>query len=83
MGVRCVTVSFGAWDWHANREGSIEYLSRKYLPVFDHALSVFLDDLHQRGLSDHVTVVVWGEFGRTLESTPKGDATTGLAHNRC
>ena len=72
VGVRCVTVSFGAWDWHANREGSIEYLSRKYLPAFDHALSVFLDDLHQRGLSDHVTVVVWGEFGRTPRINAKG-----------
>ncbi|HAW30100.1 MAG TPA: DUF1501 domain-containing protein, partial [Planctomycetaceae bacterium] len=39
-GVRCVSVAFGAWDWHANREGSIEYLSRKYLPVFDHSLAV-------------------------------------------
>ena len=71
-GVRCVTVSFGAWDWHANREGSIEYLSKTYLPVFDHALSVFLQDLDEQGLLDCVSVVVWGEFGRTPRINAKG-----------
>lgn len=71
-GVRCVSVSFGAWDWHANREGSIEYLSKKYLPVFDHALSVFLQDLDERGLLETTTVIVWGEFGRTPRINAKG-----------
>ena len=45
VGVRCVTVAFGTWDWHGNREGPIDRLAKKYLPVFDHALAVFLDDL--------------------------------------
>jgi hypothetical protein len=64
-GVRCVSVAFGAWDWHSNVGGTIADLSRRYLPVFDHAISVFLEDLDQRGLLEDVTVVVWGEFGRT------------------
>ncbi|MGE0375095.1 MAG: DUF1501 domain-containing protein, partial [Planctomycetaceae bacterium] len=64
-GARCVTVAFGAWDWHGNRGGSIENLSRTYLPRFDHAIAVLLQDLEQCGLLPHVTVVVWGEFGRT------------------
>jgi uncharacterized protein (DUF1501 family) len=64
--VRCVTVAFGAWDWHGtDREGTIEHHAKKYLPVFDHALSVFLTDLEERGLLERVSVVVWGEFGRT------------------
>ena len=71
-GVRCVTLAFGAWDWHANREGSIEYLSKKYLPVFDRALSVFLQDLDERGLLETTTVIVWGEFGRTPRINSKG-----------
>jgi len=71
-GVRCVTLAFGAWDWHANREGPIEQLSKKYLPVFDHALSVFLQDLDQRGLLESTTVIVWGEFGRTPRINAKG-----------
>lgn len=71
-GVRCVTVAFGAWDWHSNREGTIEYLSNRYLPNFDRALSVLLTDLEQRGLSEQVQVIVWGEFGRTPRINAKG-----------
>lgn len=71
-GVRVVTVAFGAWDWHANREGTIEYLSKKYLPVFDHALATFLQDLEDRGLLKTTAVVVWGEFGRTPRINAKG-----------
>ena len=71
-GVRCVTISFGAWDWHANREGTIEFLAKKYLPVFDHALSTLLQDLCERGLLERVTVVVLGEFGRTPRINSKG-----------
>ena len=71
-GVKCVTVAFGAWDWHSNREGPIAQLSKKYLPVFDHALSVFLDDLQDRGLLERVSVVVWGEFGRTPQINARG-----------
>jgi len=71
-GVRCVTVAFGAWDWHANREGPIDQLARKYLPVFDHALATFIEDLHQRGLLDSTSIVVWGEFGRTPRINAKG-----------
>lgn len=72
VGVRCVTLSFGAWDWHANREGTIEFLAKKYLPVFDHTLSVFLDDLDERGLLDQTSIVVLGEFGRTPRINAKG-----------
>ncbi len=71
-GVRCVTVAFGSWDWHANREGPIDVLAKRYLPCFDQALSAFLEDLDQRGLLDRVMVVVWGEFGRTPRINGKG-----------
>ena len=71
-GVRCVTVAFGAWDWHANRGGTLEKLARADLPDFDHALSVFIEDLDERNLLDDVTVVVWGEFGRTPKFNKKG-----------
>ncbi len=71
-GVRCVTVAFGAWDWHANREGTIEQLAGKYVPVLDRALAVLLDDLQERGLLRRVSIVVWGEFGRTPRINAKG-----------
>ena len=75
-GVRVVTIAFGAWDWHANREGTIEYLANRYLPVFDHTLSTFLQDLDDRGLLQTTSVVVWGEFGRT----PRINANGGRDH---
>ena len=60
-GVRCVTVAYGFWDTHG---GNFRHL-RGNLPMFDRGISALVDDLHQRGLSDDVTVLVWGEFGRT------------------
>ena len=34
-------------------------------PPLDHAVSVFLEDLAQRGLSEKILLVITGEFGRT------------------
>ena len=71
-GARVVTVAFGAWDWHANRGGTLKQLAEWDLPDFDHALSTLILDLHERGLDKDVTVVVWGEFGRTPKINEKG-----------
>jgi hypothetical protein len=71
-GARCVTVAFGAWDWHANRGGTLKQLAEWDLPDFDHALATLVTDLHERGLDKDVTVVVWGEFGRTPKINEKG-----------
>jgi hypothetical protein len=60
-GVRCVTVAYGFWDTHGN---NFRHL-RGNLPVFDRGISALVEDLHQRGLDRDVTVLVWGEFGRT------------------
>jgi hypothetical protein len=60
-GVRCVTVAYGFWDTHGNNFSHL----RGNLPVFDRGISALIDDLYQRGLSDDVTLIVWGEFGRT------------------
>ncbi len=65
-GVRCVTVSFADFDWH----GANFAHARKVLPVFDQAITALVDDLHDRGLSDDVSVVAWGEFGRTPRINP-------------
>ena len=71
-GVRCVTVAFGAWDWHANRGGPLTDLGQWDLPDFDRALATLVNDLHERGLDRDVSVVVWGEFGRTPKINAKG-----------
>ncbi len=60
-GVRCVTLSFSRWDWHSNNFGQ----SRRDFPMLDQAVSALVEDLDQRGMLDDVSVVVWGEFGRT------------------
>lgn len=60
-GVRCVTLSFGSWDRHgANFERLPVQLAR-----FDQGITALVEDLHQRGLDQDVSVVAWGEFGRT------------------
>ena len=60
-GVRCVTVAYGFWDTHG---GNFRHL-RSNLPVYDTGISALIEDLHQRGLDKDVSVIVWGEFGRT------------------
>jgi hypothetical protein len=71
-GVRCVTLSFSRWDWHSNNFGQ----SRRDFPMLDQALSALIEDLERRGLLDDITVVCWGEFGRT----PKINNTAGRDH---
>lgn len=61
-GARVVTLNFGRWDFH---EQNFSEAKNTHLPIFDRALSALIEDLHQRGLSDDVAVVAWGEFGRT------------------
>ncbi len=60
-GARVVTVAFGFWDYH----GSNFKIAREDLPMLDQGVSALVTDLHQRGLDKDVTVIVWGEFGRT------------------
>ncbi len=60
-GARCVTLSFGRWDSH----GKNFDLVRDHGSKLDQAVSALIDDLEIRGMLDDVTVVVWGEFGRT------------------
>jgi hypothetical protein len=60
-GARCVTLAFSRWDHHGDNFGAL----RQDLPLFDQGVSALLTDLHERGLDKDVSVVVWGEFGRT------------------
>ena len=60
-GARCVTVAFADFDWHSNNFPK----ARKVIPLLDQGISALVTDLHERGLDKDVTVIVWGEFGRT------------------
>jgi hypothetical protein len=71
-GARCVTVAYGFWDTHGQ---NFQWL-RRHLPLFDQGISTLIEDIHTRGLSQDITVVVWGEFGRT----PKINREAGRDH---
>jgi hypothetical protein len=71
-GVRCVSVAYGFWDTHG---GNFSHLKQN-LPAFDKGIAALVRDLYDRGLDKDVTVVVWGEFGRT----PKINKDAGRDH---
>ncbi|MBM3824864.1 MAG: DUF1501 domain-containing protein [Verrucomicrobia bacterium] len=60
-GARCVTLAFSRWDHHGDNFGAL----RQDLPLLDQGLTALIEDVHQRGLDKDVSIVVWGEFGRT------------------
>ncbi|QDU31078.1 hypothetical protein ETAA8_62310 [Anatilimnocola aggregata] len=71
-GARVVTLNHAIWDWHNDNFKN----AQKQFPIFDRALTALVDDLHERGMSDDVTVLAWGEFGRT----PKINKNAGRDH---
>ena len=71
-GTRVVTLSYGRWDWHGKPHGTNFENARHHLPRLDVGLTALIEDLEERGLSDDVSVLVWGEFGRTPKINPQG-----------
>lgn len=72
-GVRCISLSFSDFDTHSGNFSRM----RRQLPILDHGLHAFMTDLTERGLLDDVSLVAWGEFGRT----PHVDAKSGGRHH--
>lgn len=71
-GARMVSVSISDFDTHSNNHARMRHL----LPIVDHGLVALVTDLEERGLLDQVTIVAWGEFGRT----PRINANGGRDH---
>ena len=67
-GARCVTLAFSRWDHH----GSTFPQLREDLPLLDQGVTALCDDLYQRGLDKDVSVIVWGEFGRSPQINKDG-----------
>jgi uncharacterized protein (DUF1501 family) len=68
-----VTVSDCGWDHHAN--GNSPKNMTAFPPMahqVDHAVSAFIEDIHQRGLQDKVMLIVTGEMGRTPRINKNG-----------
>jgi hypothetical protein len=68
-----VTVSDCGWDMHAN-SNSPKGMAGMW-PMgrqVDHAVAAFVEDVHERGLSDQILLVVTGEMGRTPRINKNG-----------
>jgi hypothetical protein len=74
-GARVVTLNFSRWDWHGP-DGKNFVQGRKDMPLLDRAVTALVTDLHERGLDQDVSVIVWGEFGRT----PRINSNAGRDH---
>jgi len=71
-----VTTNF-VWDMHADTNNATVQEGMQYCGLpFDHAVSTFLQDVEDRGLSDDILLVACGEMGRT----PKLNARGGRDH---
>ncbi|MBM81961.1 MAG: hypothetical protein CMJ78_15415 [Planctomycetaceae bacterium] len=88
-GVTFVTINTApdslCWDWHRNivnddrpADGSDGPSRGMDIsgPPLDQMLTALINDLHERGLTKKVLLVVWGEFGRT----PRVNKTGGRDH---
>ncbi len=73
-----VTVSTGfVWDMHADKNNATMQEGLGYVGApFDHAVSAFIEDIYERGLSEKVLLVCCGEMGRN----PKMNARGGRDH---
>ena len=72
-GVRCVSLSISDFDTHSNNFPRMKGV----LPIVDHGLGTLIEELEERGLLGDVSIVAWGEFGRTPTIDPK----TGGRHH--
>lgn len=82
-GVRVVTLHAAAWDHHSGLEADIFFALKCLMPVLDMSITALVNDLHERGLSDDVLVVVLGEFGRTPKISPVGPGREHWADAGC
>ena len=72
-GAGVVTLTLSNWDHHGVPPAQAMYPSlRNMLPLLDQSLYALLTDLHERGLSDDVIVVMVGEFGRSPQLNKYG-----------
>ena len=73
-GVRVITMNgpWGGWDTHSNNFVTL----RKNLPKMDEGLSALIWDLQRCDMFSDVSIVVWGEFGRT----PRVNSKAGRDH---
>lgn len=67
-----------SWDDHAVNHHIFDAMKHR-APLLDQAVSGLIEDIYQRGLDDHVLVVVGGDFGRTPKISYAASTGEGLA----
>lgn len=72
VGVRCVEVTLGGWDSHANNHE----VHQRLTGVLDPAMATLMEDLKRRGTWQQTVILCGGEFGRT----PRVNALGGRDH---
>ena len=72
VGVRCVEVTLGGWDTHADNHK----FCKEQTALLDPPFAALLRDLKERGLLERTVVICAGEFGRT----PKINGLGGRDH---
>ncbi len=81
-GARFVSMNYSRWDWHGG-DGMNYPKSREEFPKLDQALAALVTDLHERGLDKDVSIVMWGEFGRTPKINSNNSRDHWPAANAC
>jgi hypothetical protein len=77
-GAGFVTVLDSCWDFHADGNNPGVPAGMSFLgPQLDHAVAAFLEDVHDRGLSDKILLIITGEMGRS----PKKGRNGGTGHH--
>ena len=68
-----VTVTCGGWDMHGGgKEFTMTDGIATLTPAVDKAVSAFIEDVQDRGLSEKILLVITGEFGRTPRINKNG-----------
>ena len=67
-GVRVVSLTISDFDTHSKNFPRM----RQMAPIIDQGLTALVEDLELRGMLDDVTIVAWGEFGRTPRINKNG-----------
>jgi uncharacterized protein (DUF1501 family) len=73
--------TFYNWDTHAvNHDNFVDMRIR--LPIYDQTITALVEDLHERGLTKKVLLVVTGEFGRSPKISQADGGAKGKRYGR-
>lgn len=70
----------GTYNWDSHAVNCHLFDDAKVrLPIYDQAVTALVEDLHNRGLTKNVMLVVTGEFGRTPRISHQNGSRTGVS----